>query len=117
LIPWSPLARGLLAGTVHSSQKGRRANDDVKKDIEKLRPRLDAYESFCAQLGEQPADVALAWLLHQRAVTSPIIGPRTVEQLNGSMRALDLTLSHDALARLDSIFPGPGGPAPEAYAW
>src|SRR5215212_7069637 len=82
LIPWSPLARGMLAGTVHSSNKGRRTNDEVKKDVAKLRPQLEAYESLCAQLGEQPPDVALAWLLQQKAVTSPIIGPRTMEQLN-----------------------------------
>jgi NDP-hexose 2,3-enoyl reductase len=61
--------------------------------------------------------VALSWLLHQKAVTSPIIGPRTMEQLNGTMRVLSLTLSKDILKRLDEIFPGPGGPAPEAYAW
>ena len=61
--------------------------------------------------------MALAWLLHQKVVTSPIIGPRTMEQLNGSMRILSLTLSQETLKRLDDIFPGPGGPAPEAYAW
>ena len=60
---------------------------------------------------------ALAWLLHQPAVTAPIIGPRTLEQLERSMRALEIRLDEDALKRLDEIFPGPGGPAPEAYAW
>jgi NDP-hexose 2,3-enoyl reductase len=68
-------------------------------------------------MGEQSADVALAWLLHQPVVTAPIIGPRTMDQFNGSMRALALTLSSDQLKRLDAIFPGPGGPAPEAYSW
>jgi aryl-alcohol dehydrogenase-like predicted oxidoreductase len=96
---------------------GRRADEDVKKDIEKYRPKLEAYEALCVQLGERPADVALAWLLHQKAVTAPIIGPRTMEQLNDTMRVLSLTLSQDTLKRLDGIFPGPGGPAPEAYAW
>jgi aryl-alcohol dehydrogenase-like predicted oxidoreductase len=61
--------------------------------------------------------VALAWLLHQPAVTSPIIGPRTLEQLDGTMRVMNLTLSTETLKRLDDLFPGPGGPAPEAYAW
>jgi aryl-alcohol dehydrogenase-like predicted oxidoreductase len=117
LIPWSPLARGLLAGALEPAKVGRRADEDLKKDIEKFRSRLEAYESLCKQLGERPADVALAWLLHQKAVTAPIIGPRTMEQLNGSMRALTLTLSQDTLKRLDEIFPGPGGPSPEAYAW
>ena len=117
LIPWSPLARGLLAGALDPAKVGRRADEDVKKDIEKYRPRLEAYAALCTELGEQQADVALAWLLHQKAVTSPIIGPRTMEQLNGTMRVLTLTLSKDTLKQLDHIFPGPGKPAPEAYAW
>jgi aryl-alcohol dehydrogenase-like predicted oxidoreductase len=117
LIPWSPLARGLLAGALEPAKIGRRADEDLKKAIEKYRPRLELYDGFCKQLGERPADVALAWLLHQKAVTAPIIGPRTMEQLNDSMRVLNLTLSHETLKRLDEIFPGPGGPSPEAYAW
>ena len=117
LIPWSPLARGLLAGALKPASVGRRAKEDLKKDIETYRPKLETYEALCAQLGERPADVALSWLLHQKAVTSPIVGPRTMEQLNSMMRALSLTLSKETLQRLDEIFPGPGGPAPEAYAW
>jgi aryl-alcohol dehydrogenase-like predicted oxidoreductase len=78
---------------------------------------LEAYEQLCREAGEAPAHIALTWLLHQPAVTAPIIGPRTLDQLNGTMRALELTLSKDLLKRLDDIFPGPGGPAPEAYAW
>jgi aryl-alcohol dehydrogenase-like predicted oxidoreductase len=117
LIPWSPLARGLLAGSLKPTTVGRRAKEDLQKDVETVRPKLETYEALCTQLGERPADVALSWLLHQKAVTSPIIGPRTMEQLNGTMRVLSLTLSKDILKRLDEIFPGPGGPAPEAYAW
>jgi aryl-alcohol dehydrogenase-like predicted oxidoreductase len=117
LIPWSPLARGLLAGALKPVTVGRRADEDLKKQLEKYRPKVEAYEAFCQSVGEQPADVALAWLLHQPAVTSPIIGPRTMEQLNGAMRALTLTLSAGQLTQLDTIFPGPGGTAPEAYAW
>jgi aryl-alcohol dehydrogenase-like predicted oxidoreductase len=107
----------LLAGALRPATVGRRADEDLKKDIEKHRPKLEAYEMFCKDLGERPADVALAWLLQQPAVAAPIIGPRTMDQLNGSMRALTLLLSGDQLKRLDAIFPGPGGPAPEAYAW
>jgi aryl-alcohol dehydrogenase-like predicted oxidoreductase len=117
LIPWSPLARGLLAGALKAATVGRRADEDLKKEIEKYRTRLESYEALCAELGERPSDVALAWLLHQQTVSCPIIGPRTIEQLDGSMRTLELTLSHGTLNRLDEIFPGPGGPAPEAYAW
>lgn len=78
--------------------------------MEKYRPRLVAYENRCKKLGEQPADVSLAWLLRQKAVTSPVIGPRTLEQLNGSMRTLEITLSQETLTLLDEVFPGPGGP-------
>jgi len=117
LIPWSPLARGMLAGALKPATIGRRADEDLKKEIAKRRPALEAYETLCRQLGEQPADLALAWLLHQKVVTAPIIGPRTMEQLNGSIRALNLILSPDTLNQLDEIFPGPGGSAPEAYAW
>ena len=117
LIPWSPLARGLLAGALQPTTVGRRTSEDLRKDVETHRAKLVSYENLCSELGEQPADVAMAWLLHQKAVTAPIIGPRTLEQLNGTMRALQITLSSDTLRRLDQIFPGPGGSAPEAYAW
>ena len=117
LIPWSPLGRGLLAGALQSTDSGRRAEEDLKKEVSQSRPKLEAYEALCARIGEQPADVALAWLLHQRAVTSPIIGPRTMEQLNGAIRALSLALGPETMRQLNDIFPGPGGAAPEAYAW
>jgi aryl-alcohol dehydrogenase-like predicted oxidoreductase len=117
LIPWSPVARGLLAGALEPAASGRRADEDLQKDIKKYRPRLEKYEQFCRESGEAPAHIALAWLLHQKAVTAPIIGPRTMDQLHGAMHAMELTLSNDQLQRLETIFPGPGGPAPEAYAW
>jgi aryl-alcohol dehydrogenase-like predicted oxidoreductase len=117
LIPWSPLARGLLAGALQPAATGRRAADELKKDVETHREKLERYEQLCRRLGEDPAHVALAWLLHQRAVTAPIIGPRTIEQLDGSLQALEITLSPETLTALDTIFPGSGGPAPEAYAW
>ena len=117
VIPWSPLARGLLAGALQRGATGRRAAEDLQKDVETHRVTLEAYEQLCQTLGEHPADVALAWLLHQQAVTSPIIGPRTLEQLDGSLRALEITLAAETLAKLDELFPGPGGSAPEAYAW
>jgi aryl-alcohol dehydrogenase-like predicted oxidoreductase len=117
VIPWSPLAGGLLGGVLRKLSEGRRASDEVRQDVEKHREQLEAYEELCAELGEQPADVALAWLLSNPVVTAPIVGPRTTEQLDGSLRALEIALGDDALKRLDEIFPGPGGAAPEAYAW
>ncbi|MGY2895346.1 aldo/keto reductase [Deinococcus sp. UYEF24] len=117
LIPWSPLGGGLLGGALKKAEGGRRASESVQKQIEKFRPQLERYEAFCGELGQDPADVALAWLLHNPVVTAPIIGPRTPEQLSGAMRALDITLDAEALKKLDEIWPGPGGQAPEAYAW
>jgi aryl-alcohol dehydrogenase-like predicted oxidoreductase len=117
LIPWSPLGGGLLAGALEKLTEGRRSSDYMRDEVEASRVKLERWEALCKELGERPADVALAWLLHQPAVTAPIIGPRTEEQLLGSMRALDIQLSEDVLTKLDQIFPGPGGPAPEAYAW
>jgi aryl-alcohol dehydrogenase-like predicted oxidoreductase len=117
LIPYSPLAGGRLAGALEKVTEGRRSQGYMVTEIESIRPQLERWEGLCRELGERPADVALAWLLHQPAVTAPIIGPRTESQLLGSMRALSIRLSDEVLGRLDQIFPGPGGPAPEAYAW
>ena len=88
----------------------------AKEALEAHREQIEQYEDFADELGHEPGDVALAWLLHQPAVTAPIIGPRTMEQLEAGIRALDVRLDADALARLDAIFPG-HKPAPEDYAW
>jgi aryl-alcohol dehydrogenase-like predicted oxidoreductase len=117
LLPWSPLGGGLLGGVLRTVAGGRRTSERIRKAVEKHHDRLQSYESFCNKLGEGPANVALAWLLHNSAVTAPIIGPRTLDQLTGALGALDIKLSADSLAELDRIWPGPGGPAPEAYAW
>jgi aryl-alcohol dehydrogenase-like predicted oxidoreductase len=117
LLPWSPLAGGLLGGALQKVASGRRADEHIQREVEQSRAKLEAYEGFCRDLGETPADVALAWLLHNPVVTAPIIGPRTIEQLDGSLRAIEIQLSPESLKHLDEIFPGPGGAAPEAYAW
>jgi aryl-alcohol dehydrogenase-like predicted oxidoreductase len=118
LIPWSPLAGGMLAGSMKmGADGGRRSEERMRRAMEEHRAKLEAYAVLCQELGETPADTTLAWLLHQDVVTAPIIGPRTLEQLQGSARALDIQLSPETMARLDEIWPGPGGPAPEAYAW
>ncbi|MGH2594165.1 MAG: aldo/keto reductase [Anaerolineae bacterium] len=117
LIPWSPLAEGMLAGALQEAAEGRRAAEDVQKEIDKHRSQLEAYEALCREMGEQPAHVALAWLLRNPVVTAPIIGPRTLEQLEGSLRVMEIKLSDDVMKKLDEIWPGPGGEAPEAYAW
>jgi aryl-alcohol dehydrogenase-like predicted oxidoreductase len=127
VIPWSPLHGGLLSGVLRRQGSGdgaggqgaggRSTGGRAAEAIQEIRPQIEAYEAFCAELGEEPAVVALAWLLHQPAVTAPIVGPRTLGQLTGALRALEVTLDDKALGRLDEIFPGPGGAAPEAYAW
>jgi aryl-alcohol dehydrogenase-like predicted oxidoreductase len=117
VIPWSPLAGGLLGGVLRKVEAGRRASSSVQEAIEKNRTKLEAYEHFCTELGEEPAHVALAWLLANPVVTAPIIGPRTTEQLDATLRALEIPMSKETLEKLDEIFPGPGGAAPEAYAW
>lgn len=117
ILPWSPLAGGLLGGVLQRESEGRRASEGTKNRLEKLRKQVEAYEQFCKEMAEEPADVAMAWLLHQPGVTSPIIGPRTSAQLAGIMRALDIQFTDEQLKRLDEIWPGPGGPAPEAFAW
>jgi aryl-alcohol dehydrogenase-like predicted oxidoreductase len=117
VIPWSPLAGGMLGGILRKAREGRSASDQVRKRLEAHRSQVEDYEAFCDELGERPSDVALAWLLHQPGVTAPITGPRTLEQLEQSLRALEVELDDKALERLDQIWPGPGGPAPEAYAW
>jgi aryl-alcohol dehydrogenase-like predicted oxidoreductase len=117
LIPWSPLQSGLLGGVLGKEHQGKRRLDQRSAQrLEQIRPQIEQYEEFAAELSAQPGDVALAWLLHQPAVTAPIIGPRTAEQLEGAIRALELRLDKDALSRLDNIFPG-HRPAPEDYAW
>lgn len=117
LIPWSPVAGGLLGGALQKAEEGRRGSEQFEKQVEEKRRQLEKYEALCQKIGEKPADVAVAWLLHNPVVTAPIIGPRTMEQLNDSIHALDITLSEATLEALDEIFPGPGGEAPVAYAW
>jgi aryl-alcohol dehydrogenase-like predicted oxidoreductase len=117
VIPWSPLGGGLLGGVLRKEKEGRRRLAGIAKAaLDARRDAIAAYEDLCDKLGEEPANVALAWLLQVDGVTAPIIGPRTLEQLDGAQRALQITLEDDVLAQLDEIFPG-YKPAPEHYAW
>jgi len=119
LIPWSPLGGGLLGGVLAEGQpkEGRRSSEHVQRAIDQCRGQIERWETLCDELGHPAAVVALAWLLANPVVTAPIIGPRTMSQLESSMEALDLKLDDEALSCLDAIWPGPGGRAPEAYAW
>jgi aryl-alcohol dehydrogenase-like predicted oxidoreductase len=117
VIPWSPLAGGLLGGILRKQREGRSAAGRVQNRLAAHRDQIERYEDFCDKIGHDPAQVGLAWLAHQPAVTAPIVGPRTMGQFSSAVEALDVELDDGALATLDEIFPGPGGAAPEAYAW
>lgn len=117
LIPWSPLAGGLLGGALEKYKVGRRKDENHNKQVEKKRDQLEKYETLCKNIGHPPGEVALAWLLHNPVVAAPIIGPRTMEQLESAVRAASIHLDEEVLKKLDEIFPGPGGEAPNAYAW
>ncbi|MFC7617532.1 aldo/keto reductase [Actinokineospora soli] len=124
VIPWSPLHGGLLGGVLRKQREGGASRGTSGRSGEALaqhQDTIEAYEKLCAEFGEDPANVGLAWLLHQDGVTGPIIGPRTADQLDGSLRALEIKLDDAALTQLDQLFPAPGPngakPAPEAYAW
>ncbi len=118
VIPWSPLEGGLLGGVIKKqATEGRRASEAQQKRIDPLRPQLEKWENFCDELGEEPAHVAIAWMLHDSRITAPIIGPRTMDQFTGILKSVELKLDDEMMKKLDEIFPGPGGPAPEAYAW
>jgi len=117
VLPWSPLHGGLLGGVLAKENGPRSGAGRSAEMLAERRPQIEAYEAFCTELGHEPAQVALAWLLHQPAVTAPIVGPRTLGQLKSAIMAEHISLDEKALARLDQIFPGPGGAAPEAYAW
>jgi aryl-alcohol dehydrogenase-like predicted oxidoreductase len=117
IIPWSPLQGGLLGGALKKENEGRRRQAGrAQEALRANRDKIREYEDLCDSLGENPAIVALAWLLHQEGVTAPIIGPRTIDQLDEMNRAVKVTLTQETLERLDAIFPG-YKPAPEHYAW
>ena len=116
IIPWSPLAGGLLGGVLQKISEGRRAGEGVQKQLEKNRDKIEAWENLCKELGEQPADMAIAWMLQNPVISAPIIGPRTLDQLTGQIRALDIKISDETNKKLDEIFPGKKT-APEEYAW
>ncbi len=124
IIAWSPLHGGLLGGVLRKQREGSGSRSNSGRSaaaLEANQDRIEAYEKLCADLGEDPANVGLAWLLHQDGVTAPIVGPRTAEHLDASLRAAEITLDAEPLSRLDELFPPPGPngakPAPEAYAW
>lgn len=121
VIPWSPLHGGLLGGVLRKEREGGSARSASGRSADALanssiRNQIQAYEDVVDKHGLAPGEVALAWLLTRPGVTGPIVGPRTAEQLESALRAVELKLPEELLTSLDEIFPGPG-PSPEAFAW
>ena len=116
IIPWSPLASGALGGVTKGQEGKRRFSGGTKDLVDKNHDTLVQWEALCDEMGHEPADVAIAWTLTKPFVTAPIIGPRTIDQLDGSMRALDIDLTPEHLDRIDALFP-PFKTSPEHYAW
>ena len=126
---WSPLDGGMLNGKAFSPDAGSRGTARDKDGnftynaayAEAHRAKFEAFSDLCAEIGENEAVVAMAWLLSNPGLTSVIMGPRTIQHLEVGLRATEIELSHDVKARLEEIFPGPGKRgrhfAPEAYAW
>lgn len=117
IIPWSPLAEGLLAGILTDAAGTRKNTETVQKALAQHRHRVEEFERWCSSYNMRPETVALAWLLKNPVVSSVIIGPRTVAQLYGVIDAVTITLSVEQISEIEKIWPGPGGEAPEAYAW
>lgn len=115
LVPYGPIGGGLLAGVLDQPREGRRAT--LREQVEQHRGQIEAYEDLCRELGKRPADVAVAWVLANPAVYAAIVGPCPADQLQASLRSPGITLDPVILARLDETWPGPGGEAPESYAW
>ena len=119
LIPWSPLAGGLLANSDEKQEAngaGRRNSVDMIKAMTQRSEQLRQYRVLCQKLGESPSAIALSWLLHQPCVSATIVGPANVDQLKSVLHVPQIRLDLATLKQLDEIFP-PCGEAPEAYAW
>jgi aryl-alcohol dehydrogenase-like predicted oxidoreductase len=119
LLTYSPVASGKLAGNSSGKSGVRRAREtwpSAPGGAQRTSSQMTAYDALCQEIGEAPADVALAWVSQRHGVTTPIIGPRTAEQLESALRAIETELVPEVLTRLDEIWPGPGE-APESYAW
>lgn len=117
VMTWSPLHEGMLSGKLLKNSGGRRVQKAYESLTPQLKEQLLAYSKFCGEMGESEAHISLAWLLSNPVVTTPIIGPRTVEQLEDMVSAADIKLSEEELKKLDEIFPGPGGAGPMCYSW
>lgn len=113
LIPWSPLAGGFLTGKY---RRGEQSPEDSRYGLEPRRlgrnhfveeafDVLDVVEAIAKEKGCTPGQVALAWCKDQPDITSPIIGPRTMEQLEDNLGAVEVEITDDDRGRLDEVAP------------
>ena len=126
VIPYMPLAGGLLTGKTASVEGSRthQVENEYGIFLGETNQRMADFSALCQEIGEPEHVVAIAWTLAQPAIPSAIVGIRTLQHLEGMDRAAELELDAATLARLDEIFPISQGrplrtsqPAPEAYAW
>ncbi|MFJ9412410.1 aldo/keto reductase [Streptomyces sp. NPDC101393] len=122
VLAWSPLHGGLLSGALRKLEEGtavKTAQGRAMQALEAHRDAVAGYEKLCAGIGADPAEVGMAWVMSRPGVTAPVIGPRSIRQLESALGALDLNLTDELLAEIDQLFPplGNGGPGPEAWAW
>jgi aryl-alcohol dehydrogenase-like predicted oxidoreductase len=109
VIPWSPLARGLLTGTRtrEGERRTTRAQTDGFQDVLYGEADFDVVDRLNEVAGERglpPAQVALAWLLHKPGVTAPIVGATRLEHLEDALAAAELTLSAEEIVRLEEPY-------------
>lgn len=116
VLPWSPLAGGMLGGVLEKHEDGRRGRKGVPDRVKAIQAQLEAWENLARDLGHGPGELALAWLRHQPVVTAPIIGPRTMAQLESALRSLAIEIDGETLRRIDDIWE-PVGSSPENFAW
>jgi aryl-alcohol dehydrogenase (NADP+) len=110
VIPWSPLARGFLAGNRRAADKGETERARVDEFAHRLYYAesdfriVDRVVAVAAARGVKPAQVALAWLLRQPGVTAPIIGASKMFQLDDAVAALEISLSDDEVRQLEELY-------------
>ena len=123
LLPYMPLAGGLLAGRKPRSRDHRSTDVAGEYGLDPESKQFTDYSKLCADIGETEATVSIAWVLRNPAVSSAIVGIRRIEHLEGLERAVELELSEEAMERIDDLFdinkgrPLKKGASPEAYAW
>jgi aryl-alcohol dehydrogenase-like predicted oxidoreductase len=113
-IPWSPLAGGLLTGKYHRGEapptdsrygNARPDSPQARRMQERAFDVTEALEPLASGKGVTMSQFALAWVLHQPGVTSPIIGPRTMEQFEDNLKALDVTINDEDRQKIDATIP------------